>query len=244
MSLIGNNGKKLENTGEPVNVIYFTDPQELKTNILNYIVTFGKNIGLECSGGDGPFTDWELSLPSAQVGDFIIIKVSSNVDSLTLTGANVGESLIGSPSSPYTIYNLTPDKEYTLIYTSICGPVDVWVLSNPNPKYKVYSALLSQTGTGNPIATVLENTLGEITFVRTAPGIYEINSSDLFTENKTIIFTSNFNDGDLAQYWVTSTNWDSSSKIYLQTMNFSGTIVPQQIDFSSPNNSIEIRVYN
>ena len=52
--------------------------------------------------------------------------------------------------------------------------------------YKVYRALLSQTGTNAPTAIVLENTLGGIvTFSYVSPGLYNINSTGLFTLLKT-----------------------------------------------------------
>ena len=54
--------------------------------------------------------------------------------------------------------------------------------------YKVYVALLSQTGTGIPIATILENTIGEITYDWISAGHYVINSEGLFTSNKTLVF--------------------------------------------------------
>lgn len=51
--------------------------------------------------------------------------------------------------------------------------------------YKVYSALLSQSGTSNPVSTVLENTIGAITIIRSGVGEYRMQSSGLFTLNKT-----------------------------------------------------------
>lgn len=38
--------------------------------------------------------------------------------------------------------------------------------------YLVYTALLSQTGTGAPVATVLQNTVGDIVWVRNSGGVY------------------------------------------------------------------------
>lgn len=48
--------------------------------------------------------------------------------------------------------------------------------------------------TGAPVATVLENTIGNIWFGYNADGSYSINSNGLFTINKTIGFIT-FNDG-------------------------------------------------
>ena len=53
------------------------------------------------------------------------------------------------------------------------------------PNYKVYAALLTQSGASNPVATVLENTIGSITIIRSGVGEYRVQSSGLFTLNKT-----------------------------------------------------------
>lgn len=53
--------------------------------------------------------------------------------------------------------------------------------------YLVYTALLSQSGTDAPVATVLENTIGAVTTDRSSAGSYSMLSDNLFTANKTII---------------------------------------------------------
>lgn len=54
--------------------------------------------------------------------------------------------------------------------------------------YLVYTALLTQTGTDAPVATVLENTLGgTVVWTRDAAGIYTATLSSAFTEKKTIV---------------------------------------------------------
>jgi hypothetical protein len=53
--------------------------------------------------------------------------------------------------------------------------------------YKVYTALLNQTGTDAPIATVLENTLGgEVIWSRVGVGIYSAILANAFTADNTI----------------------------------------------------------
>ncbi len=48
--------------------------------------------------------------------------------------------------------------------------------NNNAPAYKVYTALLSQSGTDAPVANVLENTLGsEVVWTRSGVGAYEAN---------------------------------------------------------------------
>jgi hypothetical protein len=63
-------------------------------------------------------------------------------------------------------------------------------LSPQEPKYKVYTALLTQSGTDAPVATVLENTLGDISFegIDYINGVFNLKSNGLFIENKTVFF--------------------------------------------------------
>lgn len=55
----------------------------------------------------------------------------------------------------------------------------------PVKPYKIYRALMTQSGTSAPIATVLENTIGTVTFTYSAAGLYYATSSGLFTAGKT-----------------------------------------------------------
>lgn len=109
------------------------------------------------------------------------------------------------------------------------------------PPYKVYTALLTQTGTDAPVATVLENTIGDIWFTYNDVGVYNINSDGLFTDNKTFVN-------------ISPTVQDAGNSIS-QTVQFVGgsestinTLVIQTVGAGQdgiPNNTpIEIRVYN
>lgn len=57
--------------------------------------------------------------------------------------------------------------------------------------YKVYTALLTQSGTNAPVATVLENTIGNIVWTRGGVGYYIATLSSVFTTNKTAILFGN-----------------------------------------------------
>jgi len=58
--------------------------------------------------------------------------------------------------------------------------------------YKVYTALLNQTGTAAPTAIVLENTLGgTVNFEYNSLGTYSVTSSALFTLDKTTCIGAN-----------------------------------------------------
>ncbi len=82
----------------------------------------------------------------------------------------------------------------TIVSQSV-GPVtindDLIVTGTNNIRpYKVYSALISQTGTNAPVADVLENTIGFIGFNYLSVGNYSITSNNAFTLNKTAIFVN------------------------------------------------------
>jgi hypothetical protein len=54
---------------------------------------------------------------------------------------------------------------------------------------KVYRALLTQTGTDAPVATVLENTLGAVVWTYQGVGIYRGLLTNAFPESATAIFS-------------------------------------------------------
>ena len=56
--------------------------------------------------------------------------------------------------------------------------------------YKVYTALLTQTGTNDPVATVLDNTLGgTVVWSRLGIGSFRATLAGAFTLNKTIFYS-------------------------------------------------------
>lgn len=63
------------------------------------------------------------------------------------------------------------------------------------PSYKVYTALLTQTGTNAPVATVLENTINPVTWSRTDVGQYLADCPNGFLFGKTVCLVyANSND--------------------------------------------------
>lgn len=75
--------------------------------------------------------------------------------------------------------------------------------------YKVYTALLSQTGTDAPVATVLENTLGgEVVWTRPSAGAYYGTLAGAFQSGKVYVTFAHFfdNGGVIEPIWVIVTN--------------------------------------
>lgn len=106
--------------------------------------------------------------------------------------------------------------------------------------YKVYTALLTQTGTNAPVATVLENTIGDIWFTYNNAGEYYINSSELFVLDKVYIsITNNIDVYNFGGFWSIAINPVSTEQLYLTTGNIDKYV--NEILNATP---IEIRVYN
>ena len=135
-------------------------------------------------------------------------------------------SFTGAPTAP----TATAGTNTTQIATT------AFVQANSRP-YKVYTALLTQSGTNAPTATVLENTLGgTVVWSREAAGFYNATLVGAFTLNKTtVLITQGTGQAIYSGYGDSLTN-----HIKLIGYSFSGT----QIDNLLDRTTIEIRVYN
>ena len=102
-----------------------------------------------------------------------------------------------------------------------------WVDSTHRP-YKIYNALLNQSSTNAPVATVLQDEIGGVTFTRDDEGIYYANSSALFTADKTACF-------------VTTSDQAVSSIVYSNTSEIE---ISTSTDGILVNALIEIRIYD
>ena len=107
--------------------------------------------------------------------------------------------------------------------------------------YKVYTALLTQSGTGAPVVIVLENTIGNIWFTYEDVGIYYINSSGLFTENKTFNTISDNIDLRAPNAQRFSFNYADINTLQITVYDPIGDVGQDENLINTP---IEIRVYN
>ena len=108
--------------------------------------------------------------------------------------------------------------------------------NDPRP-YKVYTALLSQSGINVPIPIVLENTLGgEIVWTRTTNGNYTGTLVGAFPQLKTSLFlTLNTYDGNYLTFF--GGGWASNDTVKIVASEDFGN----STDYGA---TIEIRVYN
>jgi len=82
------------------------------------------------------------------------------------------------PRGYIVIDDISGNRAITIGYTEHPTGTSLETLLTDGDKrnYKVYKALLTQTSTGAPTATVLENNIGNIVWARTSEGIYTGNS--------------------------------------------------------------------
>ena len=108
---------------------------------------------------------------------------------------------------------------------------------------RVYRALLSQAGTADPTAVVLENTLGDIVWTRASTGVYEGTLADGFPTGKTwvTIGTFSINTPDLMYSDVLTTSIIQVIHYYLKLIL--GDVGKEALDTIN-DVPIEIRVYD
>jgi len=94
--------------------------------------------------------------------------------------------------------------------------------------------------TGAPVVTVLENTIGNIWFIFYNDGWYNINSTSLFTENKTFVFFGSVGDSDLSAGYTSRNFITDSNIIGISSFVNTNTNLNGLLDKTS----LEIRVYN
>jgi len=103
--------------------------------------------------------------------------------------------------------------------------------------YLVYTALLNQTGTDDPVATVLQNTIGSIVWTRSGQGVYEATLSGAFPLAKTYLAAyANVN----ALSIVFNNTEDDEPANVLQLITRSSGFPADEFLYYTP---IEIRVY-
>jgi len=117
-----------------------------------------------------------------------------------------------------------------------------FVQDNAGLPYKVYTALLNQSGGNAPVPTVLENTLGGTpVWTRGGTGYYECTLPNAFPANKTFCtVTYNVDQGNFGIVFLGRSD-DDVVNMYFRLYDNSGGV-----DFNnSPYNDlcVEIRVY-
>lgn len=113
---------------------------------------------------------------------------------------------------------------------------------NPLKIKTIYVALLTQTGTNDPTATVLQNTTGQtLTWTRDGAGYYIITSeTTLFTENKT---TVEIGPSQIARVTFATVLTDTENIMIINYKQDDTTKMLTAIDDLLLNNTITIKTY-
>ncbi|WP_053004231.1 beta strand repeat-containing protein [Flavobacterium sp. ABG] len=127
---------------------------------------------------------------------------------LNLKANAANAALTGVPTAPTATAGTNTTQVATTAFVTAA-------ITASMPATKVYKALISQAGTGAPTVTVLENTLGTVTFGYSSVGGYTVSSAGLFTANKTFW---NLAGGPNANT-VNAINYVSSSSMFIWTTN-------------------------
>ena len=114
-----------------------------------------------------------------------------------------------------------------------------WQTANEKIPYNIYTALLTQSGTAAPVATVLENTIGNITWVYEGVGQYSI-SIPGYNKEKLIVFAGSGTTGITTEVVQAYTNSFLPFGVWIDTYSDSGV----SADDILQDTPIEIRVYN
>ena len=118
-------------------------------------------------------------------------------------------------------------------------------LPTNEPKYKVYTALLTQTGTNAPVATVLENTLGyNISYSYSNVGRYQANFSNSIDTNKVLVQIGNNTIYDGLSFFISDVVSNEFSINTLENKVTGGIFQTPGINGVLKKTPIEIRVYN
>ena len=122
----------------------------------------------------------------------------------------------------------------------------------PEPAYKVYTALFTQSGTNAPVVTIISNTLGlTLTWGRSSAGNYF--GGDIASQcpdGKTVFITSNVSNGgafgtDPKEAYLWTVNSGASRFLNFNIKAISSSGASTSVDWDSPKAIlIEIRVYN
>lgn len=126
------------------------------------------------------------------------------------------------------------------------------IINNPPPEdtrpYRVYTALLRQSGTNAPVATVLENTTGiTVTWTRANVGeYYVLNFANEFDNNKIAVFfngATNNTSGEICTYLCNVWRNTGVNTLALHTSK-DGVKSDGLLDVTNNYSTIEVRIYN
>jgi hypothetical protein len=170
------------------------------------------------------------------VGNNQIFKQSAQVNNVVVPGADVLIFGKGNAVSPGVKGVVIGDGQILEQDGMVVPNLTVTDSINGAPvvNYKRYIALISQTGILDPVATVLENTIGDIVWTRIGVGEYLGTLTGAFSTQDKVYCISGNNDFD-----STSLKWNSVNDVVLWSFDNTHTPIDAALNYTT----IEIRVY-
>jgi len=208
--------------------------------LLDWIVTtvnLSQNLRFQTVWNTGNSQTFTIPNTFYQIQDVIVQGISLKDTQYTIVGntqVTINDTLV---NGEYVIilYGTNASSNNAPYYTQ--AQVDAKDALKVDIKYKVYTALLTQTGTAAPTAIVLENTLGgTVVFSYNNIGLYVGTLTGIFTTNKTAFYATpkNSNPGkNLSLQSNTTNNFVIACRV--------GTV---ETDGVLNGDTIEVRVYN
>lgn len=226
--------------------------------------TIARGIDLNVSSGTGKHNIYSAgSAPNYFAGNVLIGTPTSNGNAFRLTGT---AELITTPTTSAGTYDILTrntstgvvEKVASTAYATTASPTFTGTPTAPTATagtnttqvattafvqaaigtpYLKYVALVSQSGTSAPTATVLENTLGgTVVWARTSAGFYTGTLTGAFTANKTACIISS-----TSTAWINMLSRSDVNSVLLQTSSQSTNTMSDAMLFDT---FVEIRVYN
>lgn len=193
----------------------------------------GERIGAGCVVDSGIYSELSLSANATQQEinqamylAYLNLKATTDNIDATVSGLDGLETKIEAGDNVEITGTGTIVNPYIVSSTATVNPLP----------YKIYAAIINQSGTSAPTATILENTIGDIVWTYTAQGSYQGTLSNAFVLNKTSVMVASTTINGVN----TTGNRNTSSTVNLySTDNLS---VGYNGGFYST--AIEIKVYN
>lgn len=197
---------------------------------------------------------WQILKQLKQLASIIFSLKAAATPKYKVFTANLfqtgGSNLLTLNDAPLTIgvsYVITDTDGDTVDFTNVGAPNNnlgtffIATGTTPNSWGNTLSGVLDYNN-GAPVANVLENTIGDVWFVYSNTGQYELQSLSLFTTGKTtIIMSTPFDQGDIYSPGVYTTSFAGDSAINIITMRLTDLFQRNGYLFDT---FIEVRVYN
>jgi len=170
------------------------------------------------------------------VGNAEVFKKSAQVNNVVVPGSDVlifGKGNAVSPGVKGVVIGDGQILEQDGMVVPNLTVIDS-INGAPVVNYKRYIALISQTGILDPVATVLENTIGDIVWTRIGVGEYLGTLTGAFSTQDKVYCISGNNDFD-----STSLKWNSVNDVVLWSFDNTHTPIDAALNYTT----IEIRVY-